>query len=124
MAALPPMRSLWQWGVAGFRCRALDSHPTRTGEAVAAVLLNQRDKLARIEGWIGPELDLRALGSGIDLDHPERPRDQPQPGAGEERLRLLRRQPEAVDQFLLHFGQRGRAVAVGEPLVQHQALVP
>src|SRR6185503_5598903 len=89
------------------RCRALDPYAILAGKPVAAVLLDQRDQLAGIERRPRAEQDLRTVGPGIDLDHAERLRQQAQPMAIEQRLRLLGRQAEAIDQLLLHRRELG-----------------
>src|SRR5271165_6824128 len=78
-------------------CAVLDAHSVLPGEAVAPVLLDQRDQLGRIEIGPGTELQLRALGPRVDTDDAQALPGDAQAVAGQKRLRRLGRQPETVD---------------------------
>src|SRR5207249_3912673 len=65
------------------RRSTFDAHAVLAGEAMPAVLLDQRDQLRGIEIRIRSELQLRALWPRVDLDHTQVLAGDAQPMAGE-----------------------------------------
>ena len=71
----------------------------------------------------GPNWIWTWLGRRVDARDAERVREDAQAVALDKRLRRLGQRAEAVDQLLVHGGQRVLGVAVREALVEHEPLV-
>src|SRR5256885_4755100 len=102
---------------------ALDAQLVRRGELPAALLLHEFEHGGRVERGMLDELQLDEFGSRVDPRDAQRPPEDAQAMALDQRARRARQVAEAVDQLFLHRLDALRALAIGEALVEHQALV-
>ena len=105
---------------------ALEREFILSGELVAAVILDQIDDADRLDRRVFENSGQNCTISGrrgIELDDAQRLGQKAQAVRVEQRLALRRQFAEAVDQFLLQSRDVVRGVAVGQALVERQALV-